>query len=104
MRNADAEAKREVGQPKLINSEREMGASNCGLGASRFGFRRPCGTHDLVLMGFQGRCPWLISWVPAGRSIAECGLGGSWFGRTGGMGLVRASSIFLATDETRTGH
>src|SRR5437899_7673051 len=34
----------------------------------RLGFRRPCGTHDLVLMGFQGRCPWLISEVPVGRS------------------------------------
>jgi len=25
-------------------------------------------------VGFQGRCPWLISAVPAGRSIAECGM------------------------------
>src|SRR6266568_5815745 len=26
----------------------------------------PCGTQDLVLMSFQGRCPWLISGVPDG--------------------------------------
>jgi hypothetical protein len=25
-------------------------------------------------MGFQGRCPWLISAVPAGRSLAVCGM------------------------------
>src|SRR5712692_4133421 len=48
-----------------------MRASDGGLGGSRFGFRRTCGTHDLVLMRFQGLRPWLISWVPAGRSIAE---------------------------------
>jgi len=70
-----------------------MGASNCGLGACRFGFRCPCGTHDLVLMGFQGLRPWLISWVPAGRSIAEpskCGIGeGLGSGGLGVMGLFR---------------
>src|SRR5260370_36069915 len=70
-----------------------MGASNCGWGASRLGLRRPCGAHDLVLMGFQWRCPWLISRVPAGRSIAEpskCGIGeGLGSGGLGVMGLFR---------------
>src|SRR5260370_22774816 len=33
----------------------------------------PCGTQELIGLDFQGRCPWLISAVPAGRSIAECG-------------------------------
>ncbi len=27
----------------------------------------PCGTHNLIWTSFQGRCPWLISGVPAGR-------------------------------------
>ena|SRR2546426_3622361 len=102
-----AECRSPSASPNSRNSETQIrgrGAPNCGLGASRFGFRRPCGTHDLVLMGFQGRCPWLISWVPAGRSIAEpskCGIGeGLGSGGLGVMRLVRASSIFLATDET----
>ncbi len=82
-----------------------MGASDCGLGASRFGFRRPCGTHDLVLMGFQGLRPWLISWVPVGRSIAEpskCGIGeGLGSGGLGVMGLFRGKRDIFAADGTR---
>ena len=33
----------------------------------------PCGTRGLIGVAFQGRRPWLISAVPAGRSLAECG-------------------------------
>ncbi len=34
----------------------------------------PCGTRGLIGVAFQGRRPWLISAVPAGRSIAEGGM------------------------------
>jgi hypothetical protein len=70
--------------------------SCCGWGAAHS--RAPFGS------GFGLRVCSVFNPWPRIHSIADCGLGGSWFGRTGGMGLVRTGSIFLATDEIRTGH